>query len=108
MLLTIADAALGYAPMSDDNAVYLFGDGSTVWVQDLDAAKPLRHAMHVDVSVARASTSGGASRRCPPRAGRIVDDSAAPGAWILADRAGNRVCICAWPDGAPGQIRDRM
>ena len=27
--------------------------GSTVWVQELDADKPLRHAMHVDVSVAR-------------------------------------------------------
>jgi 4a-hydroxytetrahydrobiopterin dehydratase len=33
--------------------------------------------------------------------GRIVDDSHAPAAWILADRAGNRVCIAAWPDGAP-------
>jgi 4a-hydroxytetrahydrobiopterin dehydratase len=32
--------------------------------------------------------------------GRIVDDSEAPGAWILADRAGNKVCIAAWPDGA--------
>jgi 4a-hydroxytetrahydrobiopterin dehydratase len=25
-----------------------------------------------------------------------------PEAWTLADRAGNRVCICAWPDGATG------
>ena len=31
--------------------------------------------------------------------GRIVDDTDAPAAWILADRAGNRVCIVAWPDG---------
>lgn len=28
-------------------------------------------------------------------------DSGAPGAWVLADRAGNKVCIAAWPDGAP-------
>jgi dipeptidase E len=27
------------------------GHGSTVWMQELDPAKPLRHAMHVDVSV---------------------------------------------------------
>ena len=32
--------------------------------------------------------------------GRIVDESDAPGSWILADRAGNKVCIAAWPDGA--------
>ena len=32
--------------------------------------------------------------------GRIVDESEAPRAWILADRAGHRVCLCAWPDGA--------
>jgi 4a-hydroxytetrahydrobiopterin dehydratase len=30
----------------------------------------------------------------------IVQDSHAPAAWILADRAGNRVYIAAWPDGA--------
>jgi 4a-hydroxytetrahydrobiopterin dehydratase len=92
-------AVLGYAGMAGDNAVDRLGHGSTVWMQDLDPAKPLRHAMHVDVSVARehverrlaAALSAG---------GRIVDDSSAPGAWTLADRAGNRVCICAWPDGA--------
>ncbi len=33
--------------------------------------------------------------------GRIVDESHAPSHWTLADRAGNRGCICAWPDGAP-------
>ena len=30
--------------------------------------------------------------------GRIVDESHAPSDWTLADRAGNRVRICAWPD----------
>ena len=33
--------------------------------------------------------------------GRVVDESGAPGSWILADRSGNKVCIAAWPDGAP-------
>jgi 4a-hydroxytetrahydrobiopterin dehydratase len=32
--------------------------------------------------------------------GRIVDDADAPAGWILADRAGNKVCIAAWPDGS--------
>jgi 4a-hydroxytetrahydrobiopterin dehydratase len=46
-------AVLGYAELADDNAVDPLGHGSTVWMQDLDPAKPLRHAMHVDISVAR-------------------------------------------------------
>jgi 4a-hydroxytetrahydrobiopterin dehydratase len=92
-------AVLGYDPMSDDNGVDPLGHGSTVWMQDLDPAKPLRHAMHVDVSVAREHAE---SRLAAALAagGRIVDDSEAPRWWILADRAGNKVCIAAWPDGA--------
>jgi len=91
-------AVLGYAGASDDNAVDPLGHGSTVWMQDLDPAKPLRHAMHVDVSVAREQVEERLAALAA--GGRIVNDSEAPGAWTLADRAGNRVCICAWPDGS--------
>jgi 4a-hydroxytetrahydrobiopterin dehydratase len=68
-------------------------------MQDLDPAKALRHAMHVDVSVAREH----AERRLEAAlaaGGRVVEDTAAPAGWILSDRAGNRVCIASWPDGA--------
>lgn len=91
-------AVLGYAAMSDDNAVDPLGHGSTVWMQELDESKPLRHAMHVDVSVAREHVEGRLADSLAA-GGRVVDDSGAPAAWILADRAGNRVCITAWPDG---------
>jgi 4a-hydroxytetrahydrobiopterin dehydratase len=92
-------AVLGYAPMHEDNAIDPLGHGSTVWMQDLNPDKPLRHAMHVDVSVARevAETRLAAALAA---GGRIVDESSAPGGWILSDRAGNKVCIAAWPDGA--------
>jgi 4a-hydroxytetrahydrobiopterin dehydratase len=92
-------AALGYAPVADDNAVDPLGHGSTVWMQELDADKPLRHAMHVDVSVAREHVEARVAAALAA-GGRIVNDADAPGSWILADRAGNRVCICAWPDGS--------
>ena len=92
-------AVLGYAPMSDDNGVDPLGHGSTVWMQDLDPAKPLRHAMHIDVSLAREEAEARLAAAVAA-GGRIVDDSNAPGSWILADRAGNKVCIAAWPDGA--------
>jgi 4a-hydroxytetrahydrobiopterin dehydratase len=97
-------AVLGYAELDDDNAIDPLGHGSTVWMQDLDEAKPLRHAMHPDVSVAREHVEARLSAALAA-GGRIVDDSNAPAHWTLADRAGNRVCICAWPDGATGSGR---
>jgi len=91
-------AVLGYVPMADDNAVDPLGHGSTVWMQELDQAKPLRHALHIDVSVAREYVKA-RLEAAVAAGGRIVDESHAPSHWTLADRAGNRVCICAWPDG---------
>ena len=92
-------AVLGYAPMHEDNAVDPLGHGSTVWMQDLDPEKPLRHAMHVDVSVAREVAEQRLAAALAA-GGRIIEQSEAPAAWILSDRAGNKVCIAAWPDGA--------
>jgi 4a-hydroxytetrahydrobiopterin dehydratase len=92
---------LGYLPMADDNAIDPLGHGSTVWMQELDEGKPLRHAFHVDVSVAREHVQARLAAAVAA-GGRIVDDSQAPSHWTLSDRAGNRVCICAWPDG-PGE-----
>jgi 4a-hydroxytetrahydrobiopterin dehydratase len=95
-------AVLGYVALANDNAIDLLGHGSTVWMQELDPTKSLRHAMHIDVSVAREQAE---HRLAPALAagGRIVDESNAPANWILADRAGNRVCIASWPDGAPSE-----
>jgi 4a-hydroxytetrahydrobiopterin dehydratase len=92
-------AVLGYATLADDNGVDPLGHGSTFWMQDLDPDKPLRHAMHVDVSVAREYAEERLAAALAA-GGRIVDESEAPATWILSDRAGNRVCIAAWPDGA--------
>ena len=98
-------AVLGYAPLDDDNAVDPLGHGSTVWMQDLDPDKPLRHAMHVDVSLAREHAEARVAAALAA-GGRIVDHADAPAGWILADRAGNKVCIAAWPDGAAPSAPD--
>jgi len=92
-------AVLGYLPMADDNAVDPLGHGSTVWMQEIHASKALRHAMHIDVSVAREQAPA-RLQAALAAGGRIVDDSHAPEYWTLSDRAGNRVCIVSWPDGA--------
>jgi 4a-hydroxytetrahydrobiopterin dehydratase len=98
-------AVLGYVPMANDNAVDPLGHGSTVWMQELDEAKPLRHAMHIDVSVAHEHVTARLAAAIAA-SGRIVAERHAPPSWTLADRAGNRVCICAWPDGPSGGSPD--
>ena len=74
-------AVLGYSPLADDNAIDPLGHGSTVWMQELDPNKELRHAMHVDVSLARehaeARVAAALAAGC-----RIVDESDAPEGWI--------------------------
>jgi 4a-hydroxytetrahydrobiopterin dehydratase len=100
-------AVLGYVPMAEDNAVDPLGHGSTVWMQELSEAKSLRHAMHVDVSVALEHVAA-RLKAALAAGGRIVDESHAPLHWTLADRAGNRVCICAWPDGSGQETAARQ
>jgi 4a-hydroxytetrahydrobiopterin dehydratase len=92
-------AVLGYAPLHEDNGLDPLGHSSTVWMQDLDPEKSLRHAMHIDVSVPK-EVAEQRLAAAVAAGGRVVDDSHAPAAWILADRAGNKVCIASWPDGA--------
>lgn len=91
-------AALGYEPLADDNAIDPVGHSSTVWMQELDESRPLRHAMHVDVSLARERVQDRVAAALAA-GGRIVV-SEASASWTLADPAGNRVCLAAWPDGA--------
>lgn len=91
-------AVLGYSAMADDNAVDELGHGSTVWMQEIAEEKALRHAMHIDVSVSRTQIES-RLRAAIAAGGTIVDASHAPSHWTLSDPAGNRVCVCAWPDG---------
>jgi 4a-hydroxytetrahydrobiopterin dehydratase len=99
-------AVLGYAPMQSDNAIDPLGNSSTVWMQELDAEKPLRHAMHIDVSVPREQAEVRLAAAVAA-GGVVVDASHAPSYWILADRSGNKVCIAAWPDGAVDLSEER-
>jgi 4a-hydroxytetrahydrobiopterin dehydratase len=92
-------AVLGYSPLHEDNCIDPLGQGSTVWMQDIDPSKSLNHAMHIDVSLAREHIQARLDAAVTA-GGRIVDDAEAPSAWILADRSGNKVCLAAWPDGA--------
>jgi 4a-hydroxytetrahydrobiopterin dehydratase len=90
-------AVLGYDTKAPDNGIDPLGDSSTFWMQDLNPDKPLRHAMHIDVSLAREQAEARLAAALAA-GGQIVDESSAPAWWILSDRAGNKVCIASWPD----------
>ena len=92
-------AVLGYQPMLDDAGIDPIGVSSNVWMQDLDPNKPLRHAMHIDVSVSKEHAQSRVDAAVKA-GGTIVESSEAPSWWVLADRSGNKVCVVAWPDGA--------
>jgi 4a-hydroxytetrahydrobiopterin dehydratase len=92
-------AVLGYEPMLDDNAIDPLGIGSTVWMQELEENKSLKHAMHIDVSISKEHAEARLAAAVKA-GGSVVDDSNAPAWWTLSDSAGNKVCLVSWPDGA--------
>jgi 4a-hydroxytetrahydrobiopterin dehydratase len=73
------------------------GQLPTVWFQQMDAPRPQRNRIHLDVTVSH--DEGAARVRAALDAGgRLVEDSAARAFWVLADAEGNEVCVCTWQD----------
>jgi 4a-hydroxytetrahydrobiopterin dehydratase len=73
------------------------GQLPTVWFQQMDAPRPQRNRIHLDITVSH--DEGAARVRAALDAGgRLVADSAARAFWVLADVEGNEVCVCTWQD----------
>jgi len=93
-------AVLAYTdtPGSDDPQDAIVdpaGQLPTLWFQQMDAPRPQRNRVHLDITVAHDE----ARRRVDAAlssGGHLVDDSFAPSYWILADAEGNEVCVCTW------------
>lgn len=71
------------------------GRGPAIWFQQMDAPRPQRNRIHLDLDVAH---DAAADRLAAALAagGRLLSDAAAPAYWVLADPEGNEVCICTW------------
>jgi 4a-hydroxytetrahydrobiopterin dehydratase len=93
-------AVMGYAdepgstgpsdPLADP-----LGQGPAIWFQQMDAPRPQRNRIHIDISVPHDE----APRRLQAAlaaGGRLVSDAAAPAFWVLADAEGNEACITTW------------
>lgn len=68
--------------------------GQPYGCRKLTTPRHLRHAMHIDVSVASEEVLA-RLQAALDAGGIVVDDSHAPAYWTLADHAGNHVCIVA-------------
>jgi 4a-hydroxytetrahydrobiopterin dehydratase len=91
-------AVLGYrvsGPEADRELVDPDGVGPTVWFQQMDAPRPQRNRIHVDVTVPH-DVADERVAAALAAGGTLVSDSRYPAFRILADAEGNEVCVCTW------------
>ena len=71
------------------------GRGPSVWFQQMDAPRPQRNRIHVDLSVPH-DVAEERVEAAVAAGGRVVRDDHAPAFWVLADPEGNEVCVSTW------------
>jgi 4a-hydroxytetrahydrobiopterin dehydratase len=89
------EAVLGYRSNSDEDSVDPYGRAPGFWFQQMDAARPQRNRIHVDVTVPH-DVAAPRIAAAIAAGGRLVSDAAAPAFWVLADPEGNEACISTW------------
>ena len=97
-------AVLGYdewPPRVPDGQVWVLVDprriGPAFWFQQMDAPRPQRNRIHLDVTVPHDVAEERISAAVAA-GGRVVSDDRARAFWVLADPEGNEACVCTWQD----------
>ena len=90
-------AVLGYVDDGPDALAHPDRLGPSVWFQQMDAPRPQRNRIHVDVAVP-ADVADERRKAAVAAGGRVVYDLEARAFWVLADPEGNEACICTWED----------
>jgi 4a-hydroxytetrahydrobiopterin dehydratase len=98
-------AVLGYADEPGgsgpaDALVDPLGQGPAIWFQQMDAPRPQRNRIHLDVSVPHDEAES-RIRATLAAGGRLTYDAEAPAFWVLADAEGNEACITTWEGRDP-------
>ena len=98
-------AVLGYTDEPgrsgpEDPLVDPFGQGPAVWFQQMDAPRPQRNRIHLDVSVPHDEAQD-RIRATLAAGGTLRYDAEAPAFWVLADPEGNEACITTWQGRDP-------
>jgi 4a-hydroxytetrahydrobiopterin dehydratase len=86
---------LGYVEDGDDAIIDPLGQQPGFWFQQMDAPRPQRNRIHLDVIVPRDAAPGRVAAALAA-GGTMVNDGEAPAFWVLADREGNEACVCTW------------
>jgi len=64
-----------------------------LWFQQMDAPRPQRNRIHLDVAVPVEAAEQRVAAAVEA-GGTLVSETAAPAFWVLADAEGNEVCVC--------------
>jgi 4a-hydroxytetrahydrobiopterin dehydratase len=72
-----------------------FGRGPAIWFQQMDAPRPQRNRIHLDIDVPHDAAKARIDAALAA-GGTLLSDAAAPAFWVLADPEGNEACICTW------------
>jgi 4a-hydroxytetrahydrobiopterin dehydratase len=69
--------------------------GPSFWFQQMDAPRPQRNRIHVDVWVPHDQAEARVAAAIAA-GGHLVTDQHAPSWWVLADEEGNEACVATW------------
>jgi 4a-hydroxytetrahydrobiopterin dehydratase len=78
-----------------DGLVDPLGQGPAVWFQRMDAPRPERNRIHLDVSVPHDEAEP-RIQAALAAGGTLLRDTDAPAFWVLADAEGNEACVTTW------------
>jgi 4a-hydroxytetrahydrobiopterin dehydratase len=79
----------------DEDLVDPRGRGPSFWFQQMDAPRPQRNRIHVDVWVPHDQAEARVAAAIAA-GGHLVTDEHAPSWWVLADAEGNEACVATW------------
>ena len=90
-------AVLGYQDRGDgpEDLIDPRGRGPSFWFQQMDAPRPQRNRIHIDVWVAHDQAEARIAAMIAS-GGYLVTDEKAPSWWVLADAEGNEACVATW------------
>ena len=94
-VLPFWQAVMGYRKVSDTDLADPSGRGPNIDFQQMDAARPQRNRVHLDIAVAHEHAEARIAAAVAA-GGRLVSDAFAPKWWVLADAEGNEACIATW------------
>jgi len=92
-------AVLGYKQLGDEDLVDPRASNPPIWFQNMDASRPQRNRIHIDISIPRDQAEARIAAALAA-GGRIVYEERAPQWWTLADPEGNECDVAIWPDSA--------